>query len=250
MQLVESEQLVPTSDGIMPTFAAAPDARGAHPAVIVLMDAPGVRGALRDVARRIATAGFTALLPDLYYRSGRGIQFGPTRDHPEAEANRKRMMAMVATLNNDSVARDVQALLDWCAHSHFARAGAAALVGYCMSGAFAVCAAARCAERVACTASYFGTRLVTERTDSPHLLLPKIRGELYFSFAEDDPYVTPAQVEALRAHLDSSGAHYILETYEDSHHGFVFPDRGNYHEASAARHWRTLSGLLERNLTQ
>jgi urease gamma subunit len=47
-----------------------------------------------------------------------------------------------------------------------------------------------------------GTKLVTEGDDSPHLAASRIEAELYFAFAEHDPYIPPQQVEALRAALE------------------------------------------------
>jgi hypothetical protein len=48
------------------------------PAVFLLMDAPGIREELRDMARRLATIGYHVLLPNLYYRAGRDTIFGPS----------------------------------------------------------------------------------------------------------------------------------------------------------------------------
>ena len=41
----------------MPTFLFHPEHDGPHPVVLYLMDAPGIRPALRDMASRLATAG-------------------------------------------------------------------------------------------------------------------------------------------------------------------------------------------------
>jgi len=46
-------------------------------AVFMLMDAPGIREELRDMARRLATVGYYVLLPNLYYRAGRDTIYGP-----------------------------------------------------------------------------------------------------------------------------------------------------------------------------
>ena len=48
---------IATKDGAMETFIVHPD-HGAHPPVLMLMDAPGIREELRDMARRLATVGF------------------------------------------------------------------------------------------------------------------------------------------------------------------------------------------------
>ena len=48
---------IATKDGAMETFFCHPERGGPHPAVFLLMDAPGVREELRDMARRLATTG-------------------------------------------------------------------------------------------------------------------------------------------------------------------------------------------------
>ena len=47
-----------TSGNPMVTFVAHPDSGGPHPLVLFFMDAPGMREEIRDMARRLATAGY------------------------------------------------------------------------------------------------------------------------------------------------------------------------------------------------
>ena len=75
--MIEHEIDLPTRAGAMPTFIAHPERGGPHPAVLLLMDAPGVRDELRDMARRLATVGYVVLLPNLYYRAGSDTYYGP-----------------------------------------------------------------------------------------------------------------------------------------------------------------------------
>jgi hypothetical protein len=58
--MIESEVIVTTKHGRMPTFMAAPDAEGQHPGIIFYMDAPGIREELRNMARRIAKHSISA----------------------------------------------------------------------------------------------------------------------------------------------------------------------------------------------
>ena len=69
--MIEETLDIATRDGAMETFFCRPD-RGTHPPVLFLMDAPGIREELYDMARRLATVGYAVLLPNLYYRAGRG----------------------------------------------------------------------------------------------------------------------------------------------------------------------------------
>src|SRR4051794_32929444 len=68
--MIEQTLDIATRDGATTTFIVHPERHGAHPVVIFFMDAPAIREELRDMARRIATAGYYVMLSNLYYRSG------------------------------------------------------------------------------------------------------------------------------------------------------------------------------------
>lgn len=246
--MIERQIEVATADGAMDTFAVCPDEGGPFPVVFLLMDAPGVRQGLRDMCSRLASCGYMVLMPNLYYRTTRDFVLGPTRDHPDAEANLARMRAMIATISNAKVAADVGALLDAAAAMREAKPGKVGLVGYCMSGAFVTVAAARHPQRIACFASYYGTRLVTDAADSPHRLLGDIRAEGYFSFAETDHYVPLDQVAAFESHLAAAPFKWRSELCKGVDHGFAFADRATYDRAAAERHWERMLALFRRHL--
>ena len=68
--MIEQTLDIATADGAMETFICRPERAAPFPAVFLLMDAPGIREELRDMARRLATVGYYVLLPNLYYPLG------------------------------------------------------------------------------------------------------------------------------------------------------------------------------------
>ena len=89
--MIEQTLDIETNAGAMETFVCQPD-RGQHPAVFLLMDAPGIREELRDMARRLCTVGYYVLLPNLYYRAGRDTIYGPdVLERGSAEQQRMRL---------------------------------------------------------------------------------------------------------------------------------------------------------------
>jgi carboxymethylenebutenolidase len=223
----------------------APARQPAHaPAVLVLMDALGVRPALHGMAARLAAAGYRALLPNLYWRSLREVGFDRAAFSREGDPERERIFALARGYGHAEFRTDLPAMLDALGVTE-ATPGAA--VGYCMSGRFALQALAEAPDRVAAAASFYGTRMVTEAPDSPHLWLPGMRrGEAYLCFAEHDPYVpagVPAQVEAAMAR---SGVRHRVEHYPGAHHGFAQPDSAGFDPVAAERHWAALLDLLGR----
>lgn len=239
--MIDLQKDIPTKDGVMNTFITHPEENGPHPVVIFLMDAPGKREELHDMARRLGTAGYYVMLPNLYYRR--------VREFDVVDEGRKKMFEHMNTLSNKMVCEDVQALLDFASIDNAARKGKTGCVGYCMSGAFAFAAAAAFPQRIAATASFHGTRLFTDATDSPHLNAAKIQGEIYFGCAETDEYVPQEMIDNLDRNLAETGINYRIEFYPGTEHGFVFPrKKGKYHKASAERHWERLLSLFRRCL--
>ena len=239
--MIDREIDIQTADGAMNTFITHPEEDGPHPVALFLMDAPGKREELHDMARRLGSAGYYVMLPNLYYRR--------LREFDMTTSTRETMFEHMNSLSNAMVCTDVEALMAFADGEDTAREGRLGCVGYCMSGPFVFAAAAAFPERVAAAASFHGVRLVLDRDDSPHLDAHKVRGELYFGCAESDEYAPPEMIDALDRHLAAAGARYRIETYPGTEHGFVFPERaGRYHKAAAERHWERLHALLARNL--
>jgi carboxymethylenebutenolidase len=239
--MIDRHVEIKTADGVMNTFITHPEEEGPHPVVLFLMDAPGKREELHDMARRLGSAGYYVMLPNLYYRRLREFDMG--------SSSREIMFEHMNSLSNAMVCEDIKALIDFADADTAARAGKMGCVGYCMSGPFAFAAAATFAERIAAAASFHGVRLCLDTDDSPHLDAAKIKGELYFGCAQTDEHAPQAMIDALDEHLASVGANYRIEIYPNTEHGFVFPlRRGKYHKAAAERHWERLLSLYRRCL--
>ena len=235
-----------TSDGAMETFIVHPD-RGAHPPILMLMDAPGIRGELRDMARRLATVGYYVMLPNLYYRAGRDTMYGPDVT-TKGSAEQARMRAVRTKMTIPPVMDDVAAMIAYADTQSAAKPGPVGTHGYCMSGPYSLAAAARYPDRIAAAASFYGTWLVSEAVESPHLTLGKAKGELYIACAEHDELAPPPMVAELKALFEKSGNPGELEIYPAAHHGFAFPQRWCYDQPAAERHWERLIALYRRRL--
>ncbi|MGZ5931425.1 MAG: dienelactone hydrolase family protein, partial [Rhizomicrobium sp.] len=138
--MIERTIDIPTRDGATTTFIVHPERGGAHPVIFFYMDAPAIREELRDMARRFATTGYYVVLPNLYYRSG-VMELGPLPRDPNAP-ERKRMMELMGSLSIPKIMDDTRALLDFVDADPAAKKGPMGAVGYCMSGQYAINAAA------------------------------------------------------------------------------------------------------------
>ena len=241
--MIEHQVEIATDAGVMDTFVTHPERGGPFPVVFFYMDAPGIREELRDMARRLATAGYAVVLPNLYYRAGTGTTLDQSTvrdDGPE----RERMFKLMYGLSNAMVMDDTQALFTFVDAQAYARAERIGCVGYCMSGQFVFTAAAEFPNRVAAMASLHGVGLVTDRPDSPHLRAARVTAEMYFGCAEVDSWAPPELVIELERTLLATNTVFEVEVYPGTEHGFVFPKRPVYNKAAAERHWERLFALF------
>jgi carboxymethylenebutenolidase len=246
--VIEKNLDVATPDGRMTMFVCHPERNLPYPVVIFYMDAWGIREELRDMARRYATVGYYVALPNLYYRAGI-LEPGPiphwdgTGEPPHTPVTEARAGLTIAR-----VMTDTEALLRDVGADRAARPGPAGCVGYCMSGQFAISAAARFPDRFAAVASIYGTALLTDRSDSPHLAARKVTGELYLACAEKDTWTPLPVARKLAAGFEDAGLAAEVEIYPGAEHGFAFPERPTYDRASAERHWERVLALFRRRL--
>jgi carboxymethylenebutenolidase len=241
--MIDREVVVTTKYGRQPAFAACPDTGGPYPGIILYMDAPGFREELKDHARRIAKHGYFCLVPDLYYRLGT-IRFDVPR---RADAMSVVIRGAMTSLTMAGVMDDTAGMIAFLDAQEQVKAGPVGCVGHCMSGPFAMMAAARF-PRMKAAASLYGVSMVTGEADSPHLAVGGIKGELYLAFAEVDPSVPANVVPDLKAALDKAKVKHTLETVAGTHHGYCFAARNDYNPAAAEATWAKLFALWDRNL--
>ena len=231
-----------TTDGTMNTFIVHPEEHGPHPLVLFLMDAPGMREEIRDMSRRLATAGYYVMAPHLYYRDVEHYNVFETGD-------RERMFELMGALSNDRVTADARALIAHADSDDAASTSKVGAVGYCMSGPFAVYLLGQMPGQVVAGASLHGVALVTDAADSPHLQLAVATGEVYVGAAETDSYAPPEMIDAFEAARIESGCAGRTEWYPGTEHGFTFRERGPLYDKDASeRHWERLHDLFSRAL--
>lgn len=235
---------IKTADGVMPTFEFHPEGGGPYPIVLYLMDAPSIRPALRDMASRLASAGYYVLMPFLYYRNSEYREFGTSDE--EMHLRRELMQAV----NRDGIMVDTEAMLAHARQHEKAdserRIGA---VGFCMSGPLVLALAQNLPDTVGAIASVHGAWVVTDKTDSPHLQLDQIQAEVYFAWADDDPTATAEERDIMDGALRDAGINLHIEFMQGALHGFAPPGGERYHRAAAERHWEQVHALLQRNLS-
>lgn len=239
---------VTTARGTMPVFITAPEAGGPRPLVILYMDAGGVRGDLHEAAKRVASAGYAAALPDLYYALEPSRRPDPAALARGDAEHRERMMAAAQGMNDGEVIEDTGALLGRLQDEPSLDASQWGCVGFCMGGRFGLRAAENFGEQVHAASLLHPSRLVTDAPDSPHRAVASIRGEIFLGFGEAD-HVTPlSTIPPLREELEQHHVPHVIEVFPDAEHGYTMPHSPAYNQAAAERAWEGTLELLARRL--
>jgi carboxymethylenebutenolidase len=239
--MIERQIDITTPDGEMTTFVFHPEHGGPFPVVLYLMDAPSIRPALKDMASRLATAGYYVMLPYLFYRGGAYREFGASDEDMHA---RRELMA---TVSPAGIIPDATALLAYADADEAARDGKVAAVGFCMSGGLTIALAKAMPDRVVAAASIHGAWLVRDTPDSPHLDLDAMNAEVYFAWCDDDPTAPVEDMKTMEAALTAAGVRYDIDFLTDAVHGFA-PAGERYHRASSELHWERVHALLRRTI--
>jgi carboxymethylenebutenolidase len=103
-------------------------------------------------------------------------------------------------------------------------------------------------DRVAAAVSFHGGRLATDEPTSPHLVVPKIKAEVYVAGADKDQGYPPEMAQRFEDALTKAGVRHKCEIYEGKMHGWMKPDMPVYDAPAAERGWKELFALYARTL--
>lgn len=239
----ESEVDIKTPDGAADAYFAHPP-KGAHPGVLMWPDIYGLRPAFRQMGRRLAGSGYSVLVVNPFYRSQRAPT-APEHADFEDPATRAALMALREPLTPDRVVIDARAFVAWLdARSSVDRKRRMGTAGYCMSGPFTMRAAAALPDRIGAGASFHGGSLVTDKPDSPHLLVPKMKAQYLFAIAENDDQRQPEAKTVLREAFAKAKLPAEIEVYPGTIHGWCPIDSRIYNREQAEKAWSRMLALF------
>jgi carboxymethylenebutenolidase len=252
--VVDVDVEVTTPDGVCDAAFIHP-AAGSHPGVLIWSDAFGLRPVMRDMGRRLAADGYSVLVPNPFYRAAKPPVFDMATFSFKNEADVAALRRLIADLNAPgAVARDAVALLAFLdAQPQVDTSKKIGVQGYCMGGPLALRTAAAVPNRVGAAASFHGGGLVTDKADSPHLLVSAMKARLYIGIASNDDERQPDAKNILRDACAAANVPAGIEVYR-SLHGWCMPDmpaeagRPIYSEPDAERAWSRLLALYKATL--
>ena len=244
IEVTDADVEIKTADGVADCYFAHPS-KDKHPAVLICPDIYGLRPAFKQMARRLAGSGYSVLVFNPFYRT----QKAPTApEHADMSdpATRSSLMGLASKTNADTMVTDAKAFVPWLdAQAAVDRKKKVAVTGYCFGGPFTLRTAATFPNRIGAGASFHGGGLVTDKPDSPHLLIPKIKAQFLFAIAENDDQKQPDAKTVLRDAFAKADLPAEIEVYAGATHGWCPPDSHVYNPDQAEKAWSRMLVLFK-----
>lgn len=220
------------SNGHMASGYLATPASGTGPGVLVIQEWWGLDASLKEMADRLAAAGFVALAPDLYH--------GEVAGHDEMDKAAHLMQGLPA----DRAARDMSGAVDLLA-SRSSGTGVG-VVGFCMGGMLSFLIAANRPDTVKAVVPFYGFPQGSAEPD-----WSKLSARISGHMAENDSFFPPEAARALEAKLRGMGKDVTLTVHPGTGHAFMGPHNalGTLNKELAAKIWPQVVTFLKDGLT-
>ena len=242
--VTESEIGITTPDGACDAYFVHPTA-GKAPAVLIWPDIFGLRPAFRQMGKRLAESGYAVLVVNPFYRTMKAPTSAPHADF-ENPATREALMALAHSLTPETEVTDAKALTAWLdQQAPVDTSRKMGTTGYCMGGPLVLRTAATNPERIGAAATFHGGGLVTDKPDSPHLLIPKMKAHFLIAIAANDDAKQPDAKGTLKAAFAQASLPANVEVYDGTMHGWCPPDSHVYDRDAAERAWGELLALFK-----
>ena len=240
----ESEVEIKTPDGVADAYFVHP-AKGSHPGVLIWPDIFGLRPAFRQMGKRLAESGYSVLVVNPFYRMKKAPVAAEHADFDDP-ATRTALMALAGALNVDTASTDAKAFVSYLdQQASVDKKRKMGTTGYCMGGPLTMRTAAAFPDRIGAGASFHGANLVSDKPNSPHLLVPKMKAQYLFAIAENDDQRQPDAKDVLRAAFAKAHLPAEIEVYAGTLHGWCPPDSKVYNAEQAEKAWARLMALFK-----
>jgi carboxymethylenebutenolidase len=256
LAVTESDVTVKTPDGICDAAFIRPTT-GKHPGVLIWTDIFGLRPTFRDMAKRLAAEGYSVLVPNPFYRTQKApvVEDASKTDFNDP-AFRTKMTSWTGPINQPgAIERDAAAYIAFLdAQKEVDTAKKIGTQGYCMGGPLVFKTVAAVSDRVGAGATFHGGGLVTDKPDSPHLLIPKFKARMYLAVAASDDSRQPDAKDKLKEAFAAAHVPGEVELYPGTIHGWCVRDmpmqegKPIYNKPDAERAWGKLEALYKTTL--
>ncbi len=237
--LAETIGLRGNGGDLIPAYVARPLGPGPFPGVIVIHHMPGFDGPTREIVRRFAAQGYSAICPNLHYREA------PEAPHADASA----AVRAAGGVLDDRCVGDVAAASAYLRDLRTSN-GKVGVIGYCSGGRQTYLVACRLPFDAAIDC-YGGRVAPAERNEGevpPVDLTAGLSCPLLGLFGVEDQNPSPEETGRMEAALKEHGKEYQFHTFENAGHAFFAVDRPNYRVDATAQGWELVWEFFGRHL--
>jgi carboxymethylenebutenolidase len=208
-------------------YLVKPATGGKFPSVVLVHQNRGLNPHIRDVARRLAVAGYLALAVDFLSPAG-----GTPADEDKARE-------MIGALNADDVTNWAKGGVAYL-HQHPAGNGKIGAVGFCWGGSVI--------GRLAVADPTLDAGVVYYGQQPPADGVPNIHAPLLLHYAGLDERID-AGIPAFEEALKNNGKDYAIYIYEGANHAFTDDTQAaRYNKAAADLAWSRTLAFFQKHL--
>ena len=243
-EVKESDIDIKTADGTCDAYFVHP-AKGAAPGVLVWPDIFGLRPAFKQMGKRLAESGYAVLVINPFYRA-KHAPTAPEKPDFNDPATRQALLALAGSLSPDTAMTDAKAFVGYLeSQAAVDKKRKMGTTGYCMGGPFVMRTAAAFPNRIGAGCTFHGGGLVTEKPDSPHLLIPKMKASFLIAIAANDDMREPKSKDVLKESFAQAKLPAEVEVYDGTMHGWCPPDAAVYNHDQAEKAWSRQLALFK-----
>ncbi|WP_313696836.1 dienelactone hydrolase family protein [Achromobacter sp.] len=240
--LVAGKIEIPTSDGKIPAFRAAPDGKKNLPTIIVVQEIFGVHEYIQDVCRRLAHQGYLAIAPELYVRQGDPSKY---TEIPKLQAE------VVSKVPDKQVIADLDATAAWAA-ANGGNPDRLGILGFCWGGRQVWLYAAH-NPKLKAGAAWYG-QLAGDPTElkpkSALVIVNDLKAPVLGAYGGKDAGISQADVDRMRVELAKGSAAAKasrIDIYPEAGHAFHADYRPSYRKAEAEQAWTRMLDWFKQN---
>ena len=240
----ESDVEIKTADGTADAYFVHP-ATGKHPGVLIWPDIFGLRPTFKQMGKRLAESGYSVLVVNPFYRTKKAPTAPEHADFNDPPT-RQMLMKLYDSVNITTATTDANAFIPYLdSQPSVDRKRKIGTTGYCMGGPLVFATAAALPDRVGAGATFHGGGLVTDKPDSPHLLIPKMKAHFLIAIAENDDQKQPDAKNVLRDSFAKAKLPAEIEVYKGTLHGWCVSDSQVYNKDQAEKAWSRMLVLFK-----
>ncbi len=239
--LETGERKIPGPGGSkIPVYFATPQREGKYPTVLVIPEIWGAHEHIKDVARRLAKAGYFAVVAEPYFRIGDLTKL----------TNIKEVIAGANQLSDEQCFADLDATVDWAGRQAKADLSRLGITGFCRGGRTTWMYTAHSVRIKAGVAWYGGLNSTPPAMPlTPIDIAAKLKAPVLGLYGGADQGIPQATVDRLTAALAAAGKdkESMIHVYPGMPHAFHADYRPSYRKEPAEDGWKRMLDWFRKN---